>query len=695
MKRLVLAPLFSALAAAALIAQQPAPPSNQAPANQGQPPVTFRVEVNYVEVDALVTDAQGNVVSDLTANDFELLEDGKPQKISTFSLVNLPVERAQRPLFASAPVEADVQTNEGGEGRIYLIVLDDQHTDPTRAPRVKAAARRFIEQNFGINDLAAVVYTGGRSTDSQDFTNNPRLLLAAIDKFSGRKLRSATLERLENVRTNPDTGSVGPGSDPSEIERAFRARQVMSSVRRLAEFMAGVRGRRKAMLFISEGVDYDINQVMGVQGSTATSVLQDTQDAIAAATRGNVAIYTIDPRGLVSGSEDLIQSSSTFDDQGVGLVSSLSELRLSQDSLRVLSENTGGFAAVNQNDFNGAFDRIVRENSTYYVLGFYPTNERRDGRYRKLQVRVKRPGLMVRARNGYFAARGRASEPKPSTSKALNVAIDEAMGSPLPTPGVPMKVFAAPFKGAAPNAAVAMAVEIDASKFDYTEKDGTWFEKVEVVSTATDANGKVYPGERQTVNLMMKPQTYERVKSRGLRVLTQANLPPGRYQLRVAAGNANGKAGGVIYDLDVPDFTKAPFTMSGIALTSLAAQEVTTIAPKNPLRDFLPGPATASREFATGDTITMFGEVYENQRGGAAHMIEIKTELRAEGGRVIRNTSEQRSSTELQGASGGYGFTARIPLLEVAPGLYVVHVSAQALAGDRPQVSRDIQIQVR
>jgi len=337
MKRLVLAPLFSALAAAALIAQQPAPPSNQAPANQGQPPVTFRVEVNYVEVDALVTDAQGNVVSDLTANDFELLEDGKPRKISTFSLVNLPVERAQRPLFASAPVEADVQTNEGGEGRIYLIVLDDQHTDPTRAPRVKAAARRFIEQNFGINDLAAVVYTGGRSTDSQDFTNNPRLLLAAIDKFSGRKLRSATLERLENVRTNPDTGSVGPGSDPSEIERAFRARQVMSSVRRLAEFMAGVRGRRKAMLFISEGVDYDINQVMGVQGSTATSVLQDTQDAIAAATRGNVAIYTIDPRGLVSGSEDLIQSSSTFDDQGVGLVSSLSELRLSQDSLRVLS----------------------------------------------------------------------------------------------------------------------------------------------------------------------------------------------------------------------------------------------------------------------------------------------------------------------------------------------------------------------
>ena len=163
----------------------------------------------------------------------------------------------------------------------------------------------------------------------------------------------------------------------------------------------------------------------------------------------------------------------------------------------------------------------------------------------------------------------------------------------------------------------------------------------------------------------------------------------------LTAGNASGKAGGVIYDLDVPDFTKAPFSMSGIALTSLGAAEVTTIAPKNPLRDFLPGPATASREFMTGDTITLFGEVYENQRNTAAHMIDIKTELRAEGARVIRNTSEQRSSTELQGPSGCYGFTARIPLSDVAPGLYVLHVSAQALAGDRPQVSRDIQIQVR
>lgn len=689
MRRIALASILASLMAAVGAAQQASAPAAQEP-----PPVTFRLEVNYVEVDAIVTDAQGKVVSNLTADDFEILEDGKPQKISTFSLVNLPIQRAERPLLASVPVEPDVQTNEGGEGRIYLIVLDDLHTDATRAYRVKAALHRFFEQNFGVNDLAAIVYTGGRAKDSQDFTNSARLLLASVDKFTGRKLRSATLEKIDAARQDPISGQLGPGDDPHEQERAFQARNVMNTIRQLAEFMAGVRGRRKAMLLISEGVDYDIYQAMGVEGSTASSILLDTQDAIAAATRGNVAIYAIDPRGLTTDAVGLIETSSTFEDQGVGEVSARNELRLSQQSLQVLAENTGGFAAVNQNDFNSAFDRIVTENSTYYVLGYYPANDKRDGRYRKLQVRVKRPGLMVRSRKGYFAARGRAATPKPTNSKALNPAIDQALASPLPMPGVPMKVFAAAYKGPAPNAAVAIAVELDASKFDFVEKDGVWNERLEVVSGATDANGKLFPGERATVNLALKPATYERVKAKGLRVLTQANLPPGRYQLRVAAGNANGKAGSLVYDLDVPDYFKMPLAMSGIAITSRAAAEMTTLKPKDPLQNLLPGPVAAQREFDKGDEIALFGEVYENQRN-AAHMVDIKTELRAEGGRVVRTSNEQRSSSELQGSAGGYGFTSRIPLNDVAPGLYVIHLEAQSHIGDEPKVSRDILVRVR
>jgi hypothetical protein len=261
---------------------------------------------------------------------------------------------------------------------------------------------------------------------------------------------------------------------------------------------------------------------------------------------------------------------------------------------------------------------------------------------------------------------------------------------------VPINVFAAPYKGVAPNAAVALAVEIDVSKFDFVEKNGVFNEQVDIAHTATDAKGKVIPGERQTVNLMMKPDTLARMKARGLRVLWQVNLPPGRYQLRVAAGNKSGKAGSVLYDLEVPDFYKAPFTMSGVTLTSLAAVEVPTVKPKDPLGDFLPGPPTTAREFATGDTIALFTEFYENAREAPTHVIDLKVELRGEDGKAIRESSEERSSTELRGTSGGgYGFMARVPLSGLAPGLYVLHVQGQSRAGDRPSASRDIQVRIR
>jgi VWFA-related protein len=685
-QRLTVAILVAALGAA-LAAQQPAP-APQTPADQ--PPVTFRVEVNYVEVDAFVTDAQGNPVTDLMAGEFEVFEDGKPQKVSAFSLVNIPIERAERPLFAGKAIEPDVQTNEHLEGRIYLLVLDDIHTDFTRSPRVKAAARRFIEQNFGTNDLAAVVYTG-RSDASQDFTNNPRLLIQAIEKFNGRKLRSGTIQRIESARVNPETGIVEPGDDIEQMDRAFRARSVMNNVRKLAEFMAGVRGRRKAMLLIGEGIDYNIFEATGVLGSTASSVLLDTQDAIASATRGNVSIYAIDPRGLSVGDEDLITQSSTVGDANIQSLQS--ELRLSQDSLRVLATSTGGFAAVNRNDLNGAFDRIVAENSSYYMFGYYSTNERRDGRFRKIEVRVKRPGLRVRSRNGYFEARGRRPNTTPSTK--VSPALAEALGSPLPVNGVPIKVFAAPYKGTAPNAAVALVAEVDVNNFEFVEKDGTFSETLELVMSATDAKGKVFPGERQLVNLNLKPDTLARAKSRGFRLVNQVSLPPGRYQIRIAAATRGGRTGSVLYDLEIPDFTKEKFVMSGVALTSRAAAEAPTVKPKDPLADYLPGPLTTMREFSRDDTIALFAEFYENNLSAAPHQLEFKAELRAEGGRVVRAVTDERSSTDLQGGSGGYGFAARLPLDEVESGLYVLHVEGQPRIGDLPAVSRDIQIRVR
>jgi VWFA-related protein len=688
--RLTTALLLIVTVGGGLAGQAPPPPVGQS--TQPAPP-SFRVEVNFVEVDALVTDARGAIVTDLGADDFELLEDGRPQKVATFSFVNIPVQRAEQPLFSTQPIVADVQTNEHVEGRVYLIVLDDLHTDPTRSARVKAAARRFIEDGFGVNDLAAVTYTSGRAGDAQDFTNNTRLLLNAVDRFTGRKFPSATVEQLSTITAGPAGPQAGP--DSYAQERPFRARSVMSTIRKLAEFMGGVRGRRKAMILIGEGVDYDIFQATGPEGATASAVIGDTHDAIAAATRGNVIIYAIDPRGLATGTEELIGVSSTLSDAGIGVSSIMSEQRRSQDSLRVLADSTGGFAAVNRNDMNTAFDRIVFENSSYYLLGYYPGNDRRNGRFRRLEVRVRRPGLQVRARNGYFEPRGRAPREPERSATALPPAIAEALSSPIPMGGVGVEVFAAPFKGPAPNAAVAISVEVDAAQFDFVEKGGVFTERLEVTYSAVDINGKLFPGDRHTVNLALKPDTFARVKEHGIRVLSQIALPPGRYQLRVAAGTPTGKVGSVLYDLDVPDFYKSPLTMSGVALTAASSAQVATITPKDPLAGLLPGPPTTAREFARGDELRLFAEFYENARNAPPHVLDFRAELRAGGGRVVRASADERSSSELDKGTGGYGFEARLPLADIEPGLYVLHVEGRVRNDATATMSRDVLIRVR
>lgn len=691
MKRIRVAVVLALLCAVGPAAQQaPAPP----PPAQEPPPVTFRLEVNYVELDAIVTDAQGNPATNLTAGDFEVLEDGRPQQITAFSLVDLPVERLERPLFAPAPIEPDVQTNTSAEGRIYLVVLDDLHTTFTNTIRVKRALRDFFERSFGVNDRAAVVYTSGRGSDAQDFTNNRRLLLASVDRFVGRAQPSEVLG--VNDPLNRDPSLLGAG-DPVEVEQAFNARTAMSSIRRLAEFMGGVRGRRKAMILVSEGISYDIFDVINKR--SASVVMQETSDAVAAATRSNVAIYPVDPRGLSGFDEAIELGGLPADDRTfVAVRGVLDTQRLQQESLRVLATETGGFATVNRNDFDGAFARIVRENSSYYLLGYYSTNERRDGRFRRLEVRVRRPGLQVRSRRGYTAPRGRAPEGRGAAgTNPVVAAAGEALGSPIPIAGIPMRVFAAAYKGSAPNSAVVLAIEVEGAMFRFVEKGGVLTDRLEVTFTAVNSRGDLRGGDRHSVAMAMKPDTAARVRDRGFLIVSQTELPPGRYQMRVAAAEEGANlSGSVLYDLEVPDFYKPGFSMSGLSMTSaLESAGTPTALAKNPLGDFLPGPPTTAREFARDDELALFAEFYENTRGAPPHQLDLSTTVRAEGGTVVFEDTETRSSADLQGGSGGHGYAIRVPLRDFAPGAYVLRVEGRSRITPDAVAGREILIRVR
>jgi VWFA-related protein len=630
--RIPVALLMAVLSAAIATAQQAPPP-------QEPPPVTFRVEVNYVEVDAVVTDAQGRIVTDLTQADFEVLEDGRPQKVAAFSLVNLPIERAVRPLFLGAPIEADVQANTVIEGRIYIIVLDDLHTSFTNTPRVRRFLRDFLEQNFGTNDLAAVVYTSGRGVAGQEFTNNRRLLLEAVDRFAGRRLRSEALELNDGLNSgmrDPSDERSLKLLDPLEMERAHNARSTLTSIRDLAAFLEPVRGRRKSMLLISEGISYNIYDPFN--NTSAGLILEQAGDAVAAATRANVAIYAVDPRGL-SAFEETIEASGTPSDvtpsQFSVTGSLLDSLRLSQQSLQVLANETGGFAAINRNDFAGA--------------------------------------------------------------NPMDAAIGTAMNSPIPTTGIPLSVSAAAYKGAAPNASVAIAIEMRADDFGFAEKNGMLTDRVQVAFSSVDAKGTIRPGPKHVLTMEMSAATAKLARERGFRVVSEASLPPGRYQVRIAAAEENAnRSGSTFYDLDVPDFQRPGFSMSGIALTSAGASATPTVRAVEVLKDVLPGPPVTIREFARNDQIALFAEFYENAPNAPPHSVELETTVRAEDGRAVFENREQRSSTDLQGKSGGYGYSVRFPLNEFAPGLYVIRVQGRTLAGgaDAP-IGRDVLIRIR
>ena len=659
MKKGVLAALLAMIVGADL---KVGPYAQQAA--QDQPP-TFRGSADAVQLSVIVTDREGNPVSGLTEDDFEILEGGKPRPITTFSAVNIPIERRETTL-----AEVDVLSNDGPPGRLYVIALDQMSS--VSALRAHAILRRFIEEYFGPNDTAAVVLTtGGRRESGQEFTSNPRLLIDAINKFDG--------------------GLV-------DMTEGLREKNFIGDFKNLMQFMATLRGGRKAVIFLSESIPVDAYDVVDKGGRgfgglfSFSDVDTDWVEALSFATRNNIAVYPVDPRGLTTGVSGESEDGSTSPIQA-----SLDDRIRSLDDriiLGGLAAVTGGFALIGSNNYAGAFERLVRENSTYYLLAFNSGIEQRDGRYVRLEVRVKRPGLQVRSTDGYFMPRGRPQQPRRPPTTAVLAATWDAVASAITTSGVSMRVNAAAFKGRGKEAVVPITLEIVPEKLNLIDQDGAYRGQLEVVFAITDAKKRRFPIWRHRVLLALKPETYERVSKGAMRVISQLPLPEGRFQIRASAGSAV-VAGSVIYDLEVPDF-RDDFALSGVALTSRQARETFTFSPHKQIDVGLPGPPTTAREFLRDDTLTLFAEAYENRK--KPHTVTVTLELRDEAGRTIGSFTIEQKSVEKPKDPSVYRLTPNLDLDSVPPGRYVVHIDARSSLdkNDRKKIiSRDIPFSVR
>ena len=669
-----------------------------------KPTATFKADVNLVEVHAVVTNQRGEFVGDLSKDDFEVYESGRLQPATVFHLVDAPVPNAE-PRPAELLVEPDVRSTAARfEGRLYVLMLDDLHTTTLRSHLVRGAARRFVERHLADGDLAAVVYTSGRTDAAQELTPSRRLLLAAVDRFHGQKLPSATKERLavhlndrENERaaagssgdestTNTSSSSTAATrtDDPYDPERGMNAQRALGSIRSVAQWMSDVPGRRKSLVLFSEGIDYDIYDVFG--NRSASAIMQDARDAIAAAQRANVTIYAVDPRGLTDLGDEAITIASLSDDPSVDYGTSRGfqrELLMAQESLITLAEETGGIAVVRNNDVAGGLTRVVRDTSRYYVIGYVTDPSVSPGKFRKIEVKVKRPGLKVRARRGYMppdarAAAKREAEIKPGTSPALVAALT----NPVPVGDVPVRVWAAPFRGTGKQASVALAVEIDGSALKYQQRDDRFLEDLELSVVAADEQGKVRGSDRQTLNLKLKPETHKMLTMRGgVRMLSRIELPPSRYQLRIGVHESNGGAVGTVpFDLEVPDYAKLPFTMSGLVLTSSEAAALVTPKPDAVLKDVFPSPPVAARTFGNEGVIGVFAELYDRSTP-SPHDVDFRVSVRpAAGGAPVFSSTETRSMAA-SGSVRTHGYKAEVPLKDLAPGSYVLRVEAASRVG--------------
>ena len=218
---------------------------------------------------------------------------------------------------------------------------------------------------------------------------------------------------------------------------------------------------------------------------------------------------------------------------------------------------------------------------------------------------------------------------------------------------------------------------------------------IQLSYVAIDVNGKIRGGNTDSLTMSaLKPETKARIEQSGLRLLNRMELPPGKYQVRVAAQDSvSGSVGAVQYDLDVPDFVKTTFSVSGLVLTSAAGSALPTVRQDEQLKVVMPGPPVARRVFPQDDEITLFAEVYDNA-GNQPHKVDITSTITADEGKVMFKTDETRDSSDLGGQRGGYGYTARVPLKDLAPGRYVLKVEAKSRLGNTPAASREVEFTV-
>ena len=554
---------------------QPGLAQSSDPASSGQQPSAqvsttpqggFVLKMNgeLVLTNVVARDAKtGEVVQGLKTSDFSIYENGKQQHIETFDYES--VDRATPLNEATVSGLAAGASGSGSKAvvvakpeelrnhRLILMFFDLTSMQPEDLDRSVLAAQDFLKQKMQPADLVALVSLGDTLKVDQDFTADKNALIDEVGVYNGTEGQG--FAQGANANSNQVEDSTGYRPDESEYNdlntdrELFALRAVAKSLGKITE--------KKSLLYFSGGISRD-----GIENQASLRA------AINAAVRANLAIYSVDTRGLQAISP--LGDASTGSLRGTGafnggaITNNMNANFASQEVMATLSTDTGGRAFFDSNDFAPAFAQVERDTSAYYAIGFRSTDAARDGKYRKLTIRINRPGAKLEYRPGYYAP----ADFQHSGHEDRERELEEQLASDLPATDMAVYMDAMYFRLEDNRFFVPVSLIVPGSQIPFVKGGDKDKATLDIIGAVIDEVKRPIGHARETVKLNLDPSLQARQKN--IEYTTSFNLPAGRYKMKfVVRENQTGRMGSFEAEITLPDMKKAPLKMSSIVLASM------------------------------------------------------------------------------------------------------------------------------
>jgi VWFA-related protein len=714
---LLIWPSSPVLAQAQSNSAQPASKLPQTGYQNVQGNFVIQVQRNEVLVDVRVYDHKGNPVTDLKQDDFRIYEDGTLQKINSFNLENVQqLEQASErngkaPVvnLASLPKTTPVSTLKRlvQNHRLIVVFFDLSSLQIDDLVRSLKQAQNFIQEQVTPADLVAIVTYSSDLRIVQDFTNDKAALSKAIRSIEIGP--SSTLASSGSVGAAGGTDSfgntivtqnTGDAFTPDETEfNIFNTDEKLAALESLADLLRVVPGRKSVIQFSS--------------GITQTGVDNEAQlqETIDAANMADVSFYPIDSRGLVAMPPGGDASSASPSGTGIynasAVSSEISSLHNSRDTLSNIATDTGGRMFTDLNNFAPAFREVQKENSSYYLLGYTPSDTRSDGHFRRIKVTVDQHGVRVESRPGYFAPKNF----RQFTREDKEDQLQQAMNSPQPFLELPLAIESAHFRESNKLYYVVVAAKIPGSEVPFRSKSTTHRTEFDFAWRATNSKGQVVAALDDTLPVKLNLSTYQQVLKSNILYEGGLVLPPGTYTLKVVAReDQTGKIGTFSEPLILPGESAGGLALSSVVVSNQL--EPTSAVANSPerragsleatkeleigSRSLLP---SVTRVFRTNQDMYVYVKSYESKAAGHSSKPGHSRQRSASAvapslaviffrrGVEISEAGPYAGKVEKAG-TGNATYFVRLPLEKFPPGVYQMQVNVLNPAADQVAFSR-------